>query len=155
MQKYTFSRRIRGSCARNVKGTIDSGPRFVEKRVAAFGHTNENDEKIPFKNIVCLSFIGSRITTRNRENKLMRQRLYGRIVSFQHVRLAVSPNVARCQSLPTFISKRKKKGERKRAPEKECMRLRQSCWLHGRETSSRGKHDRFYDLLMRLASFPS
>lgn len=49
----------------------------------------------------------------------------------------------------------RKKRERERAPKKKEYTFAPVLLVAGRETSSRGKHDRFYDLLLRLASFPS
>jgi len=101
--------------------------RTASRRKARAAISYTNDGKIPFKNIVCLSLIGSRITTGTRENKLMRQALRPNRV-FSTLSLGC---IFGCGSMSIFTEvyqwekKKEREKERKRASKK---RMRRSCW---------------------------
>lgn len=77
-------------------------------------------------------------------------KLYDNIAPFQCDHSTVSPNERDPVSI--FISETKEKP--RCILKKECA-FTPVVSVAGRETSPRGKHDRFYDLLSRLASSPS
>lgn len=101
--------------------------RTVSRRKASAAISHMDDEKISFKNIVCLSLISFRITMGNRENKLMRQALRPNRV-FSTLSLGC---ISECGSMSIFteVYQREKKKKERESVQKKNARLRQSCWL--------------------------